>query len=42
MQVAGVMSRGLGVLALALLVASPAVAQKAPALKVSCDKLLCL
>jgi outer membrane protein len=31
MQVAGVMSRGLGVLALALLVASSAVAQKAPA-----------
>lgn len=31
MQVAGVMSRGLGVLALALLVASPVVAQKTPA-----------
>ena len=31
MQVAGVMSRGLGVLALALLVATPAAAQKAPA-----------
>ena len=31
MQVAGVMSRGLGVLALVLLAASPVVAQKAPA-----------